>query len=211
MHVRIVEKKNQKEGITTDGIVARILTNSSEHPHGIKVQLGNGVVGRVKEIISMGWPPKDKTVKKEWWNFAIARKRLNAAVEFEPSFRFDLRRFEPTGAKKRIKKLKRSISKVVASFMNAEGGYIFGLGSHHAKVLGIDEDLALPDKQNLDTFRLQVRISLERYLCNKTTYEHITIEVVVDVEIRNIHVMHACYPISWTYISSCWMKARLLG
>jgi uncharacterized repeat protein (TIGR03833 family) len=41
MHVRIVEKKNQKEGIITDGIVARILTNSSEHPHGIKVQLSN--------------------------------------------------------------------------------------------------------------------------------------------------------------------------
>jgi uncharacterized repeat protein (TIGR03833 family) len=52
MHVRIVEKKNQKEGITTDGIVARILTNSSEHPHGIKVQLSNGAVGRVKEIMS---------------------------------------------------------------------------------------------------------------------------------------------------------------
>ena len=54
MHVRIVEKKNQKEGITTDGIVARILTNSSEHPHGIKVELSNGVVGRVKEINSTG-------------------------------------------------------------------------------------------------------------------------------------------------------------
>ncbi len=54
MHVRIVEKKNQKEGITTNGIVARILTNSSEHPHGIKVRLSNGAVGRVKEIISIG-------------------------------------------------------------------------------------------------------------------------------------------------------------
>ena len=54
MHVRIVEKKNQKEGITTDGIVARVLTNSSEHPHGIKVQLRNGAVGRIKEIISTG-------------------------------------------------------------------------------------------------------------------------------------------------------------
>ena len=54
MHVRIVEKKNQKEGVTTDGIVARILTNSSEHAYGIKVQLSNGAVGRVKEIISIG-------------------------------------------------------------------------------------------------------------------------------------------------------------
>jgi hypothetical protein len=41
--------------------------------------------------------------------------------------------------------------------------------SDHAKVLGIEEDLALQDKHNLETFRLQVRNSLERYLCNKTT------------------------------------------
>jgi hypothetical protein len=68
--------------------------------------------------------------------------------------------------------------------------------SDHAKVLGMEEDLALPDKHNLDTFRLQVRNSLERYLCNKTTYEHIIIEVVVAVEIRSIHAMHACYHIS---------------
>jgi len=60
MHVRIFEKRNQKEGITTDGIVSRILTNSSEHPHGIKVQLRNGAVGRVKEIINRSCPTRDK-------------------------------------------------------------------------------------------------------------------------------------------------------
>jgi len=49
--VRVVEKKNQRTGVLTEGIVKRILTNSSDHPHGIKVMLENGVVGRVKEII----------------------------------------------------------------------------------------------------------------------------------------------------------------
>jgi uncharacterized repeat protein (TIGR03833 family) len=64
MRVRIVEKKNQKEGITTDGVVARILTKSPEHPHGIKVQLSNGAVGRVREIISIvGDPPKENTIQ----------------------------------------------------------------------------------------------------------------------------------------------------
>ena len=50
--VRIVEKQNQKTGELTEGIVKKVLTHSSEHPHGIKVVLENGVVGRVKEIVS---------------------------------------------------------------------------------------------------------------------------------------------------------------
>ena len=48
--VEIVEKHNQRNGKTTRGIVKRILTNASDHPHGIKVQLVTGEVGRVKKI-----------------------------------------------------------------------------------------------------------------------------------------------------------------
>lgn len=49
--VRVVEKQNQRSGKLTEGIVQRILTNSPTHPHGIKVMLDGGVVGRVKEIV----------------------------------------------------------------------------------------------------------------------------------------------------------------
>jgi len=49
--VEIVEKANQRTGILTDGFVERILTKSKHHPHGIKVQLETGEVGRVKRII----------------------------------------------------------------------------------------------------------------------------------------------------------------
>ncbi len=48
--VEIVQKKHQQTGELTDGIVKRILTNSPTHPHGIKVQLETGEVGRVKMI-----------------------------------------------------------------------------------------------------------------------------------------------------------------
>ncbi len=48
--VMIVEKHNQRNGILTEGLVERILTNSQYHPHGIKVMLEDGTVGRVKEI-----------------------------------------------------------------------------------------------------------------------------------------------------------------
>lgn len=49
--VKVVQKADQRSGKLTEGIVARILTNSPTHPHGIKVMLENGVVGRVKEIL----------------------------------------------------------------------------------------------------------------------------------------------------------------
>jgi len=49
--VKIVQKKDQRTGVLTEGIVKAILTNSPKHPHGIKVLLESGVVGRVKEIV----------------------------------------------------------------------------------------------------------------------------------------------------------------
>ena len=50
LRVAIVMKEDQRSGKLTDGIVKDILTNSSVHPHGIKVRLVSGKVGRVKEI-----------------------------------------------------------------------------------------------------------------------------------------------------------------
>ncbi|AYA74870.1 YwbE family protein [Bacillus sp. Y1] len=49
--VKVVQKADQRTGKLTEGVVAKILTNSPTHPHGIKVMLENGVVGRVKEIL----------------------------------------------------------------------------------------------------------------------------------------------------------------
>jgi uncharacterized repeat protein (TIGR03833 family) len=48
--VLIVLKSDQRSGKLTEGIVKDILTSSAVHPHGIKVRLENGLVGRVKEI-----------------------------------------------------------------------------------------------------------------------------------------------------------------
>jgi uncharacterized repeat protein (TIGR03833 family) len=48
--VGIVLKQDQKSGKLTEGIVKDILTNSSSHPHGIKVRLSSGEVGRIKII-----------------------------------------------------------------------------------------------------------------------------------------------------------------
>jgi len=50
LKVKIVLKQYQKSGKLTEGVVKDILTNSPSHPHGIKVRLTSGDVGRVKEI-----------------------------------------------------------------------------------------------------------------------------------------------------------------
>ncbi len=50
-HVMIVEKQHQRTGELTEGYVAQILTKSPTHPHGIKVKLETGEVGRVQEIL----------------------------------------------------------------------------------------------------------------------------------------------------------------
>lgn len=52
IQVRIVEKQNQRSGLLTEGVVAQILTKSASHPHGIKVRLEDGKVGRVKSIVN---------------------------------------------------------------------------------------------------------------------------------------------------------------
>ena len=51
--VDIIQKQDQRSGKKTRGIITEILTNSSFHPHGIKVRLTDGKVGRVGDIISV--------------------------------------------------------------------------------------------------------------------------------------------------------------
>ena len=51
IEVSIVLKQDQRSGTLTDGIVKDILTNSSNHPHGIKVLLEDGTIGRVKWVL----------------------------------------------------------------------------------------------------------------------------------------------------------------
>jgi uncharacterized repeat protein (TIGR03833 family) len=54
LRVAIVQKQDQRTGKQTTGIVKDILTASPTHPHGIKVRLTSGQVGRVQEILSVG-------------------------------------------------------------------------------------------------------------------------------------------------------------
>jgi uncharacterized repeat protein (TIGR03833 family) len=50
LFVEIVQKQNQRSGVLNQGTISKILTKSLSHPHGIKVQLESGLIGRVKNI-----------------------------------------------------------------------------------------------------------------------------------------------------------------
>ncbi len=49
--VKVVQKQDQRSGKLTEGIVKDVLTKPATHPHGIKVRLESGIVGRVKKLI----------------------------------------------------------------------------------------------------------------------------------------------------------------
>jgi uncharacterized repeat protein (TIGR03833 family) len=150
--VRIVEKKNQKSGTITEGIVQRILTKAPEHPHGIMVELKNGAVGRVKEIIYSSATDTIASSPLSSVNVLdIIRKGECSEAEFKASFRFDLKKFNATGIRDRSKDVEKSVAKVLASFMNARGGFL---------LIGVSD----------------VKNSVESYLNNKIIYEHLDMD-----------------------------------
>jgi uncharacterized repeat protein (TIGR03833 family) len=51
LRVQVVQKQDQRSGRLTEGVVEALLTSAPSHPHGIKVRLESGIVGRVKEIL----------------------------------------------------------------------------------------------------------------------------------------------------------------
>jgi uncharacterized repeat protein (TIGR03833 family) len=54
VRVAIVQKQDQRTGRTVEGVVGEVLTRSATHPHGIKVRLADGRVGRVKAVLGDG-------------------------------------------------------------------------------------------------------------------------------------------------------------
>ena len=60
--VKVIQKVDQKTDKLTEGVVKEILTNSKSHPHGIKVLLESGIIGRVKEVVDdyKRWSLKNK-------------------------------------------------------------------------------------------------------------------------------------------------------
>lgn len=176
MSVRILEKINRKAGTLTEGVVDQILTDAPQHPYGIMVRLTNGSIGRIKEIV--GAPPQGVQERKpdEFDILKLITNGENSRVEFKSSFRYDYKRFQATGIRDANKEVEKSIAKTVAAFLNADGGTLLIGVSDDGNILGIEADLLLLNKHNIDTFRLQLKNSLESSLNDKIVFEHLKIE-----------------------------------
>lgn len=180
MRVRIVEKKNYQNGQMTEGVVERILTDSSEHPHGIMVQLTRGAIGRVRQIIdennSVNAALAHDNISTGQKLIDILNNGENHKVEFKSTFRFDIKKFLATGIRDRSRDAEKSISKTVAAFMNADGGILLIGVDDNANVIGIENDLDILDRKSTDMLRLQIKNSLDSYLRNKIIYEHFSLD-----------------------------------
>lgn len=78
--VKIVLKADQTTGKLTEGTVGKILTNSSFHPHGIKVMLIDGQVGRVKEIIWLKVDGIDRMRKDSGIGWESNNRKTNSII-----------------------------------------------------------------------------------------------------------------------------------
>ena len=166
--VSIETKENQGSGILTDGIVSEILTSAQSHPHGIKVRLVGGQVGRVKKV----------NPKNDMRGFAdlgriILPKTEDKHNEFKEFYQYDksidklLHHPEKSGA---IGKIRRSVQErlaaAVCSFGNdREGGFVYiGINSK-GTISGLERDRILGGFSDYDdAFANHIRDSLGNFI-----------------------------------------------
>jgi uncharacterized repeat protein (TIGR03833 family) len=192
--VKVSQDHKQHTEKLIQGMVKEVLTSSSVHPHGIKVLLENGTVGRVKEII--GKNPQDE--KNGLNNLSsLLSKNEDQTTEFKATFRFDMKRYQKTGVKSCSKDVEKSISKTVAAFMNAHGGTLYIGVDDNGGISGLTNDYDTLENKNSDKFRLTLKNSLQSYLKDKIIFEHVAIDfpLIDGVEICKLSVSPSSIPI----------------
>ena len=206
--VKIVEDQNRKSGELTIGIVKNILTNSSEHPYGIKVMLDNGEIGRVKEIIMSNVDIQNNQKK----DFTIEEKLLQgegSVLEYKSSFKFDVNRFIATKVKAHSKEVEKEISIAIAAFANTDGGtLLIGVGDNGV-IFGIEEDIILFFKKSKELFQRHLWQSIKNYLNNNNFVLSIKLNfyLIEDKEICELKVPRASEPIYVTdSLEECYVR-----
>lgn len=196
--VRIETKKNQRTGTLVDGIVDMILTTSKFHPHGIKVRLKNGQVGRVKKIVKKHFEVNlqenitiadqvdfQKTLAP---NISGAHtgsgfvdldkkeipKTEDTNNEFKECYQYD-KQLESsvinTQTKDGIKQSARErIAIAICSFANSDaGGFIYIGIDRNGKIIGLERDLKLGNFSDYsDDFANNIRNRLGKMIEDKT-------------------------------------------
>ena len=176
--VAIEKKEDQGTGKLTHGIVKRKLTSSNVHPHGIKVELEDGNVGRIKKILSETSPVSKATSETVSKMDVTIPKDEDTWNEFKSTFQYDLQeetfrnegKIDAADARKNDQKkirddIQKEVAITVSAFANQEGGRLFvGVGDD-SSVLGLERDLTYYN-QSKDRFKLAIVDSLKKFLKN---------------------------------------------
>ena len=167
--VAIEKKQDQGTGKLTQGIVKTKLTSDNTHPHGIKVELQDGSVGRVKKILfvlssesktTLDFVPKTSTTVPE---------EEDSSNEFKSSFRSDIDRLTKGDGKiVSSKSVEKEISITISAMANKEGGKLFIGINDNGDVLGLDSDYELIKDSNDDKFQRIIWQSIQNYIGNMT-------------------------------------------
>lgn len=196
-----IEERQQGKSIFFEGPIKNILTKVEDHPHGIKVEIENGKVGRVVEILkddSKG----QQIVKVIGEPIQVEDEKLptdeDHKTELKATFKFDLNRHEKgDGKKTQNSEVEKEISIAVASLANAEGGKIIIGLRDNGEIIGLGKDYEILDNPNDDKFQRIVWQSIQKYLKNMTYISQIKISLqkVNDKKICKITVPAADEPI----------------
>lgn len=193
MKVKIEEKSKQGTGQLIEGIVKDILTNSPEHPYGIKVRLEDGIEGRVKEILTIqSLQSKDDLIQKTLKEKLKSGEGLE--IEYKTSFRFDQNRFKATGNKTQSDMVEKEISIAVAALANASGGSLLIGVDNDGNVVGLDGDVKLLKIPNMEYFQRTLWQSLKDYLKNNA---FVSILKINFIQINGKEICEICIPSSF--------------
>ena len=191
--VGIEKKEDQGTGKLTEGIVKKKLTSSTTHPHGIKVALEDGNVGRVKKILSKSSQKlKSASLTSEDLikTHILIPKDEDTLNEFKSTFQYDLKEetFRNNGnivaadarrnnRKKLRDDIRKEISITVSAFTNQDGGRLFIGVNDDSSVLGLDRDLK-EYQGSKDKFKLATIDSLKTFLKNTAFIAKLKFEFV---------------------------------
>jgi len=191
--VGIEKKEDQGTGKLTEGIVKKKLTSSTTHPHGIKVALEDGNVGRVKKILSKS---SQKLTSASLTSEDLSKTHLlipkdeDTLNEFKSTFQYDLQEEtfrnngnnEAADARRNDRKkirddIRKEISITVSAFTNQDGGRLFVGVNDDSTVLGLDRDFK-EYQGSKDKFKLAIIDSLKTFLKNTAFIAKLKFEFV---------------------------------
>lgn len=204
--VRIETKADQGTGRLMDGVVKEILTSSQSHPYGIKVELEDGHIGRVKALMTSEDSTIDTLNHTDLDKIDIPETE-NALNEFKEYYQYDAA-LSPllgdSGQSKTIEKIKIGVRKrlaiAVCSFGNdRSGGYIYLGIKSDGTVTGLESDKRLGGFLDYgDEFANHIRDSMGRFLDDPVflaSKMQVKFRVVEDKTICIIHVMPSDIPL----------------